>query len=798
MSADSSPLPPKPSPLDQHNGTNQLSTTHSLDYTPPNLPARGLSVRRSIIHERSSYGFSLSPPPPGDGNSPSQQAQGLLEQQTRHRQPAKPRLSVGPGKLRPQWAVYFSVPSGDQEGEDQFTGRQQQQRQGVNSRRRKRMDSGSSRIGGSRPSGSEPPVHSEYHPHSLFGNSQEQQQGQEYQQAYDDPRNQNPTHIHTYPETHADYWNRQSSQHYQDPDDEYSPSGSSRAFAAQGAPFEGVVTSDLNERHVHQLPPQGVLEGGVGAIRPHGENTGYYGQERSVEAGNVSTSNLPHHPLSPHFRGQLARQSNSSLRSNRVPIPPVTAIGNSSYNRLSQMGGSATALGIDGQIDVDLLDDATAQEGDDDGLDVPPSSHSRGGLGGSTNSSGVLFGAGALGGAAAGAGVGNGTRPGSNGGSGGEKPAESEWLQQQRHSKKKTRIIAIVVAIMVIIAIAGGVTAGVLLSKKGSSSSSKTSSSDSSGDGGDSGGSGGSGGSGDINDGSWKDYLNNPGFHKVFYGMDYTPLDALYPECLTKPPTQAQINIDIAIMSQLTSRIRLYGTDCNQADMVLEAIKTTGVDMKIWLGIWLDTNATTNARSLSDMYRILKAYPEDMFEGVAVGNEILFRQDMTEAALTMVLQEVKTNFTELGYKFPIGTSDLGSKWTSTLASAVDVVMANVHPFFAGVNASYAATWTMQYYEENDLSVAKVARTSSMISEVGWPTGGGHYQGSVAGIDELNLMMKNFVCQRLSDGTAYFWFEAFDEPWKVMYNTPGEEWEDKWGLLSSDRKLKDGVEIPSCS
>ena len=42
------------------------------------------------------------------------------------------------------------------------------------------------------------------------------------------------------------------------------------------------------------------------------------------------------------------------------------------------------------------------------------------------------------------------------------------------------------------------------------------------------------------------------------------------------------------------------------------------------------------------------------------------------------------------------------------------------------------------------------------------------------------------------------FEAFDEPWKIQFNTPGKEWEDKWGLMDSARKLKTGIKIPDCN
>jgi len=41
------------------------------------------------------------------------------------------------------------------------------------------------------------------------------------------------------------------------------------------------------------------------------------------------------------------------------------------------------------------------------------------------------------------------------------------------------------------------------------------------------------------------------------------------------------------------------------------------------------------------------------------------------------------------------------------------------------------------------------------------------------------------------------FEAFDEPWKAIYNTPGKQWEDKWGLMDPGRNLKPGLKIPDC-
>ncbi|KAA8913943.1 glycoside hydrolase family 17 protein [Sphaerosporella brunnea] len=294
--------------------------------------------------------------------------------------------------------------------------------------------------------------------------------------------------------------------------------------------------------------------------------------------------------------------------------------------------------------------------------------------------------------------------------------------------------------------------------------------------------------------------MNNPNLHRVFHGMDYTPLNAMYPDCITNPPTQNNITRDMAVLSLLTDKIRLYGNDCNQTELVLHAIDALQINMTVWAGVWLDNNQTTNTRQLNHLYTLLAdSKNRDKFAGVAVGNEVLFAKTLTETQLFDVIDGVRSNLTSLGYNLPVGTSDLGSNWNADMAAKVDVLMANVHPFFAGVVVEKAANWTWTFFQENDVvltdNLAKKPRV--MISEVGWPSGGGSDEGSVAGIDQMNRFMADFVCQSNAKGMEYFWFEGFDEPWKIKYNTPGKQWEDKWGLLDVNRKLKDGLKIPTC-
>ncbi|KAH7009995.1 glycoside hydrolase superfamily [Ilyonectria destructans] len=387
-----------------------------------------------------------------------------------------------------------------------------------------------------------------------------------------------------------------------------------------------------------------------------------------------------------------------------------------------------------------------------------------------------------------------------------EKP--SEWLKENQHKSKKWKWAVIIIVCLVIVGAIVGAVVGSLLNnkKKGSDGGSSSSSSG-----------GGSGESakddtaknGDLgaNSAEIKALLNNADLHRVFPGMDYTPLNTQYPACIHNPPSQNNVTRDVAVLSQLTNKIRLYGTDCNQTQMLLHAIDRLELkDTKVWLGVWQDGNETTNARQLEQMWDILAEYGEDPFEGVIVANEILFREEMTIAQLGTILDDVRTNFSDKGYKLPVATSDLGDDWTSALAADSDYIMANIHPFFAGVTAEEAAGWTYSFWENNNKQFWKSDKEKNIISETGWPTSGGTNcgaattctEGSVAGIDELNTFMEGWVCDALTNGTNYFWFEAFDEPWKERFNTKGKAWEDQWGLLTVDRKLKDGVKIPDCS
>ncbi|KAH6651524.1 glycoside hydrolase superfamily, partial [Truncatella angustata] len=374
---------------------------------------------------------------------------------------------------------------------------------------------------------------------------------------------------------------------------------------------------------------------------------------------------------------------------------------------------------------------------------------------------------------------------------------QSEWIKKQEGGKKRWKwLIIVAVGLIVAGGIAGGVVGALMNKKSSSNGQSASQDSDANGD-------------LSINSTEIQALLNNANLHKVFPGVDYTPINTQYPDCISNPASQNNITRDVAVLSQLTNVIRLYGTDCNQTEMTIHALKQLEMedDMRIWLGVWQDANTTTNDRQLSQMWDILDNYGDKYFEGLIVANEILFRKQMNITDLGDLLDSVRNNVSDMNLNLKVATSDLGDNWTAELASKSDAIMSNIHPFFGGINEKQAASWTWSFWQNHNTGFMKTDAVDNIISEIGWPSQGGTDCGSdtvtdcpdaaVASVDGMNQLMEDWVCDALTNGTNYFWFEMFDEPWKIMFNTDSENWEDHWGLMDVNRNLKNGIKIPDC-
>jgi exo-beta-1,3-glucanase (GH17 family) len=383
-------------------------------------------------------------------------------------------------------------------------------------------------------------------------------------------------------------------------------------------------------------------------------------------------------------------------------------------------------------------------------------------------------------------------------------PPSDVWLEQEQRRKKRAKFIVIgsIIALVVIIAVA--VAVGVVVSNNSKKSNSS---------GGGSGSASSNSGSGSSGDPS--NFPKDSKLKKSFYGMAYTPVGALPPDCGAKLDDVIK---DIQVLSQVTKRIRLYGAECDVSALVLEAIKRTKVDMQVYLGNYNlpDDNGVAYNKQRGIIQAALQKYGTDHVEGITVGNEFMLNyvqahgtDDANSAIADVGAQMLISNIKDtrdmlasmnLPKKLLVGNSDAGAYFSKKVLAAVDYGLSNVHAWFGGVTIDQAAGWTAQFFDENNVQVANQLpnQPKMFIAETGWPTKSSDAthatnNASAASVENLQKFLDTFVCAANKNGTGYFYFEFFDEKWKDIQFGGVEGW---WGLFNADRTLK-AVTLPDC-
>lgn len=282
----------------------------------------------------------------------------------------------------------------------------------------------------------------------------------------------------------------------------------------------------------------------------------------------------------------------------------------------------------------------------------------------------------------------------------------------------------------------------------------------------------------------------------VFYGLAYSPRNALEPACgLSKQ----DVMYDLAVLSTVTTRIRTYGMQCDQASLILDTIQAMGLNMTLSMGVWIGSNDTINSQQMKAMEDVLAKYPTDLFESIFIGNEVLFRQEKTTEELIKYIAKTKSTMAKLNKgSIPVGTSEIGSLVNKKLLDNCDVIGANIHPFFGGGDVKYATNWIYNYlkYQIEPLRTNK-NQAKIVITEVGWPYKGGKYLNSKADAASFQAFMNQYICEAYKQDYGWYYFEAFDEPWKSIFYEDGNTWETEWGVFKQDRSMKKSAIFPIC-
>lgn len=250
-------------------------------------------------------------------------------------------------------------------------------------------------------------------------------------------------------------------------------------------------------------------------------------------------------------------------------------------------------------------------------------------------------------------------------------------------------------------------------------------------------------------------------------GITYSPYTKLG---LCK--TASEVALDMELLSAY-SLIRLYLVDCLGIENVLSAI---GSSQKVYLGVWLIDNLSTDLLSLSEQV-LTGSRGWSAVHTVAIGNELVNSGSATVAQIQTAVTTARTWFKAnaadySGYIVLVDT--LAAMMANPLMCDIsDYIAVNCHPYFSGVEALTSGTWLAAQIESL-LSTCGNGKTI-LITESGWPSYGNTVGDAVpskanqlAAIEGLGNVVGNQVIM----------FTTYNDYWK----TPGSyNVEQSWGI-----------------
>jgi exo-beta-1,3-glucanase (GH17 family) len=240
---------------------------------------------------------------------------------------------------------------------------------------------------------------------------------------------------------------------------------------------------------------------------------------------------------------------------------------------------------------------------------------------------------------------------------------------------------------------------------------------------------------------------------------------------------ESQIRELIAEIAPYTSWVRTWGST-HGLEYVGETAHEYG--LKAAIGAWLSDDLDANEEQITSLIGIGQAGEADL---LIVGSEVLLRHDLTEAQLIDYINQVKTAVPGV----PVSTADTYAEllYHPAVMETCDWVLPNYYPYWEGKNINEALyfinLWHMQV-------VAAAGGKPVVVSETGWPSAGPTLGEAKPSPENASFFFLNFISWAKAKDVDYYYFEAFDEPWKGEGGAGAH-----WGIWTSDGVMKPDME-----
>jgi len=239
--------------------------------------------------------------------------------------------------------------------------------------------------------------------------------------------------------------------------------------------------------------------------------------------------------------------------------------------------------------------------------------------------------------------------------------------------------------------------------------------------------------------------------------------------------TEEQIQRRMQIIKPYTKWVRSFS--CIEGNEHIPRIANQH-GIKSLVGAWLSDDLEMNEAEIEGLIQLAKEGCVDM---AAVGNEVMYRGDLTEEQLLAYIYRVKEALPDI----PVGYVDAYYEFSERpkITEACDVIFSNCYPYWEGCDIDHSLNHMQEMYgQATDAGKGKKV----IITETGWPSQGGSFKGAFSSRENA---MKYFINAQLwssEEDIDMFYFSSFDESWKT-----GDEGDvgAYWGIWDKEEKLK---------
>jgi len=240
--------------------------------------------------------------------------------------------------------------------------------------------------------------------------------------------------------------------------------------------------------------------------------------------------------------------------------------------------------------------------------------------------------------------------------------------------------------------------------------------------------------------------------------------------------SEEQVRRRMEIIAPYTKWVRSFS--CTEGNEFIPMIARE-FGIKTLVGGWLGHDPEVNEREIEGLIKLCK---EGFVDIAAVGNEVMYRKDLTEDELLEFIDRVKNAIPET---IPVGYVDAYYEFTikPRITEACDLILTNCYPYWEGCKLEYSLGHMKQMYHQA-LNAANGKKV--IITETGWPGKGESFKDSHPSEENAIKYFINTQLWSKAEDTDIFYFSSFDESWKV-----GAEGEvgAYWGIWDKNEKLK---------